>query len=200
MELDLSNLNLKVLPYIPEGITILKCNNNNLEFIENLPSSLIELHCENNFLTYLFKLPENLKVLKCKNNQVRVFEFYKESKLDALEFDNFNHRWNPISKNNRIYNTIYSHKYNVSFIYHDEIKTKYNHVLNVSNLNLKNFPKIPEGIEVIICDNNFELREIKNLPLSVKTIQCYGENMILKLYIHKCDVYYNSKFVEIINI
>ena len=72
MELDLSNLNLKSLPKIPEGITILKCNNNKISYIGDLPESLLELYCSDNKLTILENLPKNLVKLECKNNYIRI--------------------------------------------------------------------------------------------------------------------------------
>jgi hypothetical protein len=68
MELNLSNLGLKKLPNIPEGITILKCDNNEISLIDNLPNSLIELYCSNNKIRKLENLPKNLIKLECKNN------------------------------------------------------------------------------------------------------------------------------------
>ncbi len=72
MELDLSNLKLKSLPKIPEGITVLKCNNNKLTKIggDDLPESLLELYCSDNKLTILKNLPKNLVKLECKNNYI----------------------------------------------------------------------------------------------------------------------------------
>jgi hypothetical protein len=206
MELDLSNLNLEILPYIPEGITILKCNNNRLKSIEMLPLSLEELHCENNNLTYLFNLPKNLKILKCKGNQIRVIElhesFYKDNKeLSGLEYDKFSMRWNPIKPGNKIYGSLYSRDHMVSvFKYNDSDYENYKitSILNLSNLNIKILPLIPEGVEMLICDDN-DISEIKNLPNSLKILRCYNNNTFLKIFAkNNIKILNNSEYLKII--
>ena len=69
IHLDLSNLNLNVLPNFPNNVKHLNCNNNTLKAI-NLPENLISLQCDNNNLTELL-LPFNLTHLHCSDNNLK---------------------------------------------------------------------------------------------------------------------------------
>lgn len=210
MELDLSNLNLDILPHIPEGIKILKCNNNNLKFIDYLPSTLEELHCENNRLTYLFKLPKNLKVLKCKGNEIRIIEIHESNSLTEnptiiLDYSKFSFRWEEIKSDNKIYSNPYVSRNRVCILRYNDESYFYNPInestiLNLSGLKLKVINKdlkIPEGIETLFCDNN-DILEIKDLPNSIRIIRCYNNNMFLEIWCNPdVKIYHNSKRIKI---
>jgi hypothetical protein len=71
-KLDLSNLNLTVLPELPDTLTRLYCENNQLTVLPELPDTLTYLKCENNQLTVLPELPDTLTYLSCRNNQLTV--------------------------------------------------------------------------------------------------------------------------------
>lgn len=94
MELNLSNLGLKKLPKIPEGITILKCNNNKLTMINGdiLPQSLLELYCSDNRIVKIQNLPKNLVKLVCEYNyldrvnlppSVKIVKYINQKRLEG---------------------------------------------------------------------------------------------------------------------
>ena len=70
--LNLSNLDLEVLPELPKGLRILYCHNNNLKSLPDpLPNNLTTLNCSNNKLKTLPQLPIELTTLVCTQNQLR---------------------------------------------------------------------------------------------------------------------------------
>jgi hypothetical protein len=70
-ELDLSDLELDVLPLLPQ-LTRLNCRNNNLTVLGPLPASLEALNCAFNQLRTLTHLPPSLEILSCHGNPLRI--------------------------------------------------------------------------------------------------------------------------------
>src|ERR1700748_937065 len=70
--LDLNDLKLENLPYLPNFIKHLKCNNNKLQKLpDKMPDSLQEIYCSNNQITKLpDKMPDSLQIIYCDNNQI----------------------------------------------------------------------------------------------------------------------------------
>jgi len=68
--LDLSNLNLRILPKLPSNLFKLKINNNLLTELPSLSSDLKLLDCSYNKLISLSNLPTDLRHLFCENNQL----------------------------------------------------------------------------------------------------------------------------------
>jgi len=70
--MDLSYLNLKRLPKLPNNLHILFCNDNKLRKLPDLSqfSTLQELWCHNNKLTSLPDLPNSLLILNCSINKL----------------------------------------------------------------------------------------------------------------------------------
>jgi len=69
-ELDLSQLNLKWLPPLPNTLQKLYCSNNQLTRLPDLPNSLQYLDCDYNELTNLPDLPNTLRTLYCGDNKL----------------------------------------------------------------------------------------------------------------------------------
>lgn len=69
--LDLSYMDLDVLPKIPSDVKVLQCSGNNLTQLPELPRGLTHLYCSHNQLTSLpDPLPEGLLALYCCGNQL----------------------------------------------------------------------------------------------------------------------------------
>ena len=68
--LDLSNLNLKDIPNLPNNLKYLNINNNLIVNICNLPQSLLQLNCKFNRIKIIENLPTELLVLNCSNNLI----------------------------------------------------------------------------------------------------------------------------------
>ena len=68
--LDLSYLNLKSLPTLPENLKRLRCEYNNLTTLPKLPITLTTLFCFSNELTSLPSLPNGLLILFCTHNKL----------------------------------------------------------------------------------------------------------------------------------
>jgi len=85
-DLDLSYLKLRVLPELPVGLKVLRCDSTNfpaglktlycstnyLSVLPVLPDGLKELFCASNQLTVLPELPAGLKILNCSQNELTV--------------------------------------------------------------------------------------------------------------------------------
>lgn len=83
IELDLSELDLDILPDIPQNCQNLQCAGNNLETLQELPHCII-LDCSDNLLTKLPELP-NCQHLDCAINRLeKLPELPKCLNLDCM--------------------------------------------------------------------------------------------------------------------
>ena len=68
--LDLSSLNLRGLPDLPNSLQELDCSHNFLSILPTLPVSLKYLNCGNNLLSSLPDFPPNLRIIKLNDKNI----------------------------------------------------------------------------------------------------------------------------------
>jgi len=187
-ELNLSNLNLTVLPDLSlyTNLRILHCNNNQLTSLDILPPDLRELYCYHNLLTSLDNLPLNLRELYCGGNQI--------TRLGGADFrGSDNDRWTLVeegaqrltktesafgtSLNNLPLNLRELYCYNNQLISLDNLPPNLQ-ILYCHNNQLISLDNIPPNLQILYCIENpiYETcKELYGFKLSTKTIEQYNE-------------------------
>jgi Leucine-rich repeat (LRR) protein len=85
--IDISNTDIKKLPFIPKNTTEIRCQHNKLNSIDKLPPRLKELYCHDNEITHLSNLPDTLRELYCENNRMKYIPRLPKS-LEIINMDN----------------------------------------------------------------------------------------------------------------
>ena len=151
--LDLSNLELKSLPKIPDNIETLILNNNKLSELPLLPEKLTDLYVDNNELTEIDLLPKGLEFISCRNNRILFFTEIP----DSLKFLDCRY--------NLLYNEPEVPK-NCKLFVHPSSKYHKKLFSTVEKSNSKSISQIPlESKELIIppnTENALVYEEIKN--------------------------------------
>lgn len=82
--LDLSNLGLTELPYLPSTVKRLNCSNNSLTIIAELPESLEYINCSKNKIYLIEEFPINCRYIDCSYN---VLKSLPEIPIDCTYLD-----------------------------------------------------------------------------------------------------------------
>ena len=142
-ELNLSRTSLTSLPPLPPGLKILRINENQLTSLPELPPELSELHASYNNLTSLPKLPSEVRVLILLDNELTYLPELP-SDLEKLDVSN-----NSLRELPELPWTLL--------------------VLNVGYNCLTHLPALPAGIrELILVDN--ELTYLPELPSGIREL------------------------------
>jgi hypothetical protein len=128
VELKCSYNKLDSLPELPYRLNVLHCNNNQLTELPFLPEYVYDLQCQKNKLTHLPDL-YRINCLNCSNNLLNVLPIFPVS-LEIFECD---------------YNDI-------ELLDLRQCLTMA--VVKCRNNNLKQFPKLPDGIIKLYLSNN----------------------------------------------
>ena len=146
--LSCHNIKLTELPVLPKSLKYLHCNDNILIELPELPDTLKIIECSNNFLKELPELPKTLTIFICSNNpfecpidkdiiekhKISIKDLYTDKKIEeyeTLEYQDF------LLENYFYKFTDILYNFNVLEIkFHDEIKTKYEHLFAGLKYNL----------------------------------------------------------------
>jgi hypothetical protein len=135
-ELNISYNSLRELPpNLPKSLKFLFCNNNYLSNIDNLPDSLKFLDCSKNYIVNL-KIPKNLNRLICSYNLLNKFSEFPDNLHTVICFNNqieylpdLNNIAYMDCKNNKLEKLPIKSNFTNKIIY-----------FNVCNNNMKNIP------------------------------------------------------------
>jgi Leucine-rich repeat (LRR) protein len=149
--LDLSNLGITNIPYLPNDLEELYCGNNKLKSLPPLPPTLKRLDCSGNKkLKQMPELPPALYILKC----------------DYCSLEELPHLPNTlteISVSNNKLKTLPPLPHSLLSIHMD-----CNELLTL--------PPLPPKLLIINCSNN-KLKKLPTLPKNLKDIYCYKNDL-----------------------
>ncbi len=130
MSLDLSNQNLKSIPYIDPklGIHTLDLSGNQITEITNLPEGLINLNLSENSISIIYNIPKSVKYLDLWENNIVNIVYLPEG-LISLNLSN-----NKIKKLENL-----TEKIEYLYIYENQIKQLPMHLLKLTNLKEINY-------------------------------------------------------------
>jgi Leucine-rich repeat (LRR) protein len=149
-ELNLSGLELEVLPELPNGLKILNCSNNNLKSLPNLPDSLTGLYCSNNKIQSLPDLPGSLTKLDCSNNYLKSLPNLPDS-LTALYCNN-----NQLQSLPNLPDSLTN--------------------LDCNNNKIQSLPDLPGSLTGLYCSNN-EIICLPDLPEELTYLVVSGNDL-----------------------
>jgi len=155
--LDLSGLNLKRLPKLPNKVINLFCCDNKLTSLPSLQNTIQSLDCSKNNLTSLPSLPISMQMLECgKNNLTSLPDLQCFHPLNNLQI--LYCRWNNLTS---LPNLPKNLKY-----------------LDCSINNITHLPKIPNSLRELDCYSN-KLTSLPQLPqLNLNTLDCRNNKLI----------------------
>jgi Leucine-rich repeat (LRR) protein len=150
--LDLSNIGITNIPYLPNDLEELYCGNNKLKYIPPLPLTLKRLVCSGNKnLKSLPPLPPSLEVLKCHNCSLEKLPSLPSTLLELEASNNKLKSLPPLS--------------------HSLLS------IHVDNNYLISIPSLPTNLRLFNCSNNM-IKELPELPDSILYLYCYNNKLI----------------------
>lgn len=158
MSLDLSNRNLKMIPYIDPklGIHTLDLSGNKINLITNLPTGLINLNLSENQIKKVENIPESVKYLDLWENQISAISNLPTGLL-YLNLAN-----NQIKKLENL-----TEKIEYLYIYENHIKLLPTELLKLSNLKEINYYGNPITKVSNILLNKFNKLHRHNLKVNL---------------------------------
>lgn len=171
-DLILKDLNIRIIPEIPENVTYFNCNGANVEELPALPEGLRHLYCGDcPSLSRLPPLPKRIETLNCYNTNIRELPDLPSRLAVLVCFNTKLERLPPLPVNLRI---LGCHTTKIQEIppLPKKLRKLYCYETQITNL-----PELPETLLFLSCAGCENLEQLPTLPPTLEYLNCSETNI-----------------------